>query len=467
MASQQHNALATIPLADPEQCALSSDLMVTVLDGPDAGRSQRISGTAMVLGRSERADFFLRDPAVSLFHVTLQGQAHGISFRDLSSRNGVRVGGVRVDSGVLPSGGYLLLGGTTICIEQADRRAIPTAAKGQFGPLVGESMCMRQLYAEIDRFSRTSLAIYLHGETGTGKELVARAIHEHGPRRNAPFVILDCSTLTRELATSKLLGHERGAFTGATTQRAGVFEAANGGTLFIDEIGELPLELQPLLLRALEAREVIPVGGHRPKPVNVRVVCASHRDLRMMVNREQFREDLYHRLVQVRLHLPALRERPDDIPRLVQRFLSQISAGESAVRHIAPDALELLSRADYPGNLRDLRNQVLELAARASPPAICAADVLALRQRRGEPPKAKSIQATAPRFDAASTSLLPFKDAKRAAIAAFERSYLQALRASWKTLSEAAQRAGLERLSLRDLLKKHGMYEPDLPGSGT
>lgn len=461
MASQHETVLATIPLADPELCALSSDLVVTVLDGPDAHRSQRLSGASVVLGRSERADFVLRDPAVSLLHVSLQGQAHGISFRDLGSRNGVRLEGARVDSGLLPSGAVLLLGNTMVCIEQAGQRVIPTAAVERFGSLVGGARCMRQLYAEIDRFARTSLAIYLHGETGTGKELVARAIHEHSARRNAPFVILDCSTLSRELAASKLLGHERGAFTGAMTQRAGVFEEADGGTLFIDEIGELPLDMQPHLLRPLEAREVIRVGGHRPKPVNVRVVCASHRDLRMMVNREQFREDLYHRLVQVRLQIPALRERPEDIPQLVASFLSQIPKEEPMVRSIAQDALALLSGAEYPGNLRELRNQVFELAARAKPPAICAADVLDLRQRRGELPKVKLAGVASPRVDAPSLALLPFKDAKRAAIAAFERTYLQTLRSSWKTLSEAAQRAGLERLSLRDLLKKHGMYQPE------
>lgn len=467
MRLEHDNAVSTLPLLETAQCAVGSDLLVSVLDGQDAGRNKRFSGSTMVVGRSARADFVLRDPAVSLLHVSLHGQAHGIVFKDLDSRNGVRLAGAKVHSGVLPSGCYLLLGSTTLRVELAEQRTIPTASVGQFGPLVGDSLCMRQTYAELDRFARSTLAIYLHGETGTGKELAARAIHQHSPRREAPFVVLDCSTLTKELAASKLLGHERGAFTGATNQRPSVFEEANGGTLFIDEIGELSLDLQPFLLRALEAREVIPIGGHRPKTINVRVICASHRDLRMMVNREQFREDLYHRLVQVRLPLPALRERPDDIPRLVEKFLAEIPSSEPAVRRVSPDAMELLTRAEYPGNLRELRNQVVELSVRSSPPAICAADVLALRQRRGDSPRYQSTTSAAVPSAGFVVPLPPFKDAKRAAISAFERSYLQALKSSWKSLSDAAQRAGLERLSLRDLLKKHGLYQPDASESGS
>jgi transcriptional regulator with GAF, ATPase, and Fis domain len=261
-----------------------------------------------------------------------------------------------------------------------------------------------------------------------------------------------------------LFGHEKGAFTGASERRPGVFEAADGGTLFIDEIGELPRELQPQLLRVLQQREVIPVGGVRPRPVDVRVISATWRDLRALVNSGQFREDLYYRLAQATVWLPPLGEHMEDLPQLVQHFLSRMPAHITAARAISPEALRLLQLRTYPGNVRELQNVVERLAVIAAGSTITPDDLAFERMMSAS--AARGLGAAEPLGGEARPSsaqpapvIEPFKDAKRTLIDEFERTYVERLlERAGNNLSLAASLAGLQRHNLRDLLRRHKMY---------
>jgi DNA-binding NtrC family response regulator len=325
---------------------------------------------------------------------------------------------------------------------------------------------MRALYLVLERLARTDLSVLLEGDTGTGTELAARALHDASPRNGRPFVALDCTAIPATLAESVLFGHEKGAFTGATARRAGVFESVAGGTVFLDEIGELPLDLQPKLLRVLERREVVPVGATHPVTVDLRVIAASWRDLRAMVNAERFRQDVYHRIAQARVRLPALSERRDDIRPLVMHILATLPFATPAARAISDEALEMLALRPYPGNVRELKYSVERLAMLADGPVITASDLAfdrrleaeRLRTDLTEAPPAASSRPASP--DA--SPIEPYKDAKRTLIEDFEREYLERLLArTGMNISQAARLAGIERPSLRELLKRHGLHGKD------
>jgi DNA-binding NtrC family response regulator len=295
---------------------------------------------------------------------------------------------------------------------------------------------MRHLFRLLREVSPTDLSILVTGETGTGKELVAQAVHEHSTRSTGPFIVLDCASIPGPLAESLLFGHERGAFTGATERRSGAFQDAHRGTIFLDELGELPPELQPKLLRALAERTVKRVGY---ETVDVRVIAATRRDLGRSMNTGRFRSDLFFRIAQVRIELPALRDRREDIALLVQRVCERIGRPERA-----PDVIELIDRTlgqhDFPGNVRELVN-VASVAASLPLGAEAVAEMLPL-EGGGE---------VAPAMSA-------FSEAKRAAVAAFEQRYFgDLLRASDGNVSEMARRAGMERHHVRAFLKKYGL----------
>jgi DNA-binding NtrC family response regulator len=432
-------------------------LRVTVSEGPDRGLVRVVERPRVLIGRAEAADVCLRDPAVSQFHLELGPTLRGIQLTDLGSRNGVWLGPLQVERGVVPEGQPITLGNTTLCVHVAHELPAPPAAapRSAFGELVGQAGPMQALYALLARLAPTELSLLIEGETGTGKELVARAVHAASRRSTSgPFVVLDCTAIPSTLAASVLFGHEKGAFTGAFERRAGVFEAADGGTLFLDEVGELPLDLQPQLLRVLQQREVTPVGGVRPRPVQVRVLCATWRDLRALVNDGQFREDLYYRLAQATVWLPPLREHREDIPLLVEHFLGRLPAQPAAARAISRDALQLLAQRSYPGNVRELQNTIERLALVAAGPTITPDDLAfeRLMSAARERPKPGP---------AAPGPIEPFKDAKRTLVDEFERAYLERLvdRAG-ANLSLAASLAGLQRHNLRDLLRRHNMYNP-------
>ena len=441
---------------------VAQGVRVEVIKGPDAGTKAQLARRVSVLGRSEAADFRLTDPTVSSFHVELSCAPYGVHVTDLESANGTLYAGARVERAVIPSGAMLNVGRTVIRID-VDVPFAPAASQlPAFGELRGGSIAMRELFSMLERLARTDLSILVEGPTGTGKELVARALHDESPRRGGPLVVLDCTAIPATLAESTLFGHERGAFTGANERRLGVFEAAEKGTIFLDEVGELPLELQPKLLRVLERREVVRVGSTKPHPVDVRVLGATWRDLRAMINQGKFREDLYYRLAQARVTLPALRERPDDIPLLVQHFLTnlrdRLPRDVQCARSIAPDALEELQRRDYAGNVRELKSTVERAAMTAAGDIVTPSDLAFERLLTGQRHHAPSPSPTS----AGGPDLGRFKEAKRTLIDEFERDYLQRLLArTGNNLSKASALAGVERHHLRDLFKKHGLRNDD------
>ena len=320
--------------------------------GPSV-RIVHVGDTPMSIGSAADNTVVVSDRAVSRHHCRIEPSLDGVWLRDLGSTNGTWVDGVRIRRYPLRAGAVVRIGRTMFRVTTRENRAA--------ADVIAASSAMLSVLARVDRFATLPWPVLIRGETGVGKERVARALHERGPRRNGPFVALNGGGLPRELIESELFGHERGAFTGAVHAHRGAFEQAHGGTLFLDEVAELPPDLQTRLLRVLETWQVRRVGSEAARPVDVRLVCATHRDLQAFVRDARFRSDLYYRIHRLVVDVPPLRARPEDIPLLVQHFLGQME-GEVGARTLGDDALERLRRQAWPGNVRELRN-VLELAA--------------------------------------------------------------------------------------------------------
>jgi transcriptional regulator with GAF, ATPase, and Fis domain len=320
-----------------------------------AARVFQIGDAPVSVGAEADNAIVLTDRAVSRHHCRFEPSSAGVSVRDLGSTNGTWVDGIRIRRHLLRPGAVIRIGRTTL------RAAGLANAKGSGTGLVAGSPAMLSVLAQVDRFSMLPWPVLVCGETGVGKERVARALHERGPRAKGPFVPLNGGGLPRELIESELFGHERGAFTGAVQAHRGAFEQAHGGTLFLDEIAELPPDLQTRLLRVLETWQVRRVGSESARRVDVRLVCATHRDLRALVDDAQFRADLYYRIHRLVIEVPPLRTRPEEVPALANHFLTLMQP-EIGTRTLEPDALERLRRHRWRGNIRELRN-VLELAA--------------------------------------------------------------------------------------------------------
>jgi two-component system response regulator GlrR len=410
--------------------------------GPDAGAVVRSQGERLVIGTHRSADLVLTDSAVSRFHAELLLEGGTLVVRDLDSRNGTFVGGLRVREAILTGEHVLTVGRTRVAIElDAGVGKLSVHPGTTFGSMVGESLAMRHVFSLLERAAPTDSTVLLSGETGTGKEAAARSLHATSRRAAGPFVVVDCAAVPSALFEAELFGHERGAFTGAHAAREGAFEAAEGGTLFIDEIGELSLELQPKLLRVLERREVKRVGSQQATPIDVRIVAATHRDLRGEVNARRFREDLYYRLAIVEVRLPPLRERREDIPPLVRALSGEVAARAGGGGDVLgdPALLAEIQRHQWPGNVRELRN-FLERAVVLGP---------------GARPTAHAEGAANP--VAAVDGALPLREARDAAIATFERAYLEALlQRHGDNASAAARAAGVDRSHFYRLLWRHG-----------
>jgi transcriptional regulator with GAF, ATPase, and Fis domain len=326
---------------------------------------------------------------------------------------------------------------------------------------VGQSLAMRQVFGLLERLGPTDATVLIGGETGTGKDVLAQAIHAKSPRAKKPFIVVDCGAVVGSLIESELFGHEKGSFTGATATRQGAFELADGGTLFLDEIGELPLDLQPKLLRALEQRSFRRVGGSQNVRVDIRVIAASKRNLKMEMERGKFREDLYFRLAVVPLELPPLRERRDDIPVLVSSLLERIAEGDSAgdtPTRLAKDAIDALVAHDWPGNVRELRN-VLERAAYLSRATgydeVQLGMVPFAGQRAEEATSGGSSHGVLPEFDRQKS----YRDIKTEFEALFEQRYVAwLLEMADGNISAAARAADMDRKYLYKLARKHGLH---------
>ena len=410
--------------------------------GPDLDRVVVSRGTTVTIGTDDTAGLVLTDGAVSRFHCELRVDGGTVTVHDLGSRNGTTVDGVAVLAAVLHPGAVLGVGRTRIrCEPDGERVVVPLSAASAFGRMAGSTPVMRAVFALLERAAPTEATILLHGETGTGKEAAAESIHAASPRKDGPLIVIDCGALPPNLLEAELFGHEKGAFTGAVAARAGAFEAARGGTIFLDEIGELSIELQPKLLRVLERREVKRVGADHYHPVDVRVLAATHRDLRAEVNAKRFRADLYYRLAVVEVTLPPLRERLGDLPLIVDRLLEGLPAAARA-ELAAPAFVDHLARHRWPGNVRELRNYLERCAALGVE--------LAPRPAAVDEPAGPA----GPAIDAST----PLRDARERWTTYFERAYLDdLLRRHGDNLTVAARTAGIDRAHLYRLLWKHGL----------
>jgi transcriptional regulator with GAF, ATPase, and Fis domain len=460
---------------------------LVVVGGSDQGKDIEIAKPRVTGGRSIISDLVVADKAVSGTHFEVSARDDGYRLRDLNSRNGVFVGDVRIREVYLRPGTVFRIGHTSIQFQSLqDVVEIELSKKDRFDAMLGASPVMREIFAQLEKVAPSDLTCMITGETGTGKEMVARALHNASGRKSRPFVVLDCGSIPRELIESTLFGHEKGSFTGAVAQHVGCFEQANGGTIFLDEIGELDVGLQPKLLRVLEQREIKRVGGDRTHKVDVRVLAATNRDLREEVNRSTFREDLYFRLSVVHVELPPMRDRREDIPGLASHFLREVSARRGMTMTWSQDAMAALISHSWPGNVREMRNVVERAAALSDGPAITRADLVFGREMGPSVVVSHDLaQAGAQAAQRAAAHLagvelpphagpatfdpsllkagLGFKGAKQTVVDAFEVAYLAALMArNDGNITRSAQEAGLTRYHLRELLKRHGLKGGDI-----
>jgi DNA-binding NtrC family response regulator len=420
---------------------------VEVVSGPDRGKSAAASRRSFEVGTDGGCDLVLVDPHVSRRHLRIDVEPSGPVLRDLGSTNGTRIGGVRVRVAPLDDGAVIECGESRLRFSHSDAPfRVALSESDAFEGLLGRSVPMRELFSLLERVAATDAAVLIEGETGTGKERVARAVHARSRRAARPFAVFDCAAVPPTLIEAELFGHEKGAFTGATERRAGVFERADGGTVFLDELGELALELQPKLLRVLESNEVWRVGASKATPIDARIVAATNRDLPARIAAGQFREDLYYRLAVVTVKVPPLRERRDDIPLLASHFAREhIFAGRDGGRGPGWEAIfDFMTAHDWPGNVRELRN-VVERAVIMSDEKLLRGDPLdavAELRRRAEPAMHKRVSLRAARDQT-------------------EREYLEDLvRATDWDLDRAAEIAEVHRKSLERLLREHRIKRP-------
>jgi DNA-binding NtrC family response regulator len=425
-----------------------------VVGGPDQGKEHVLDEGTTMVGTHADNDLVLTDATVSRHHLEVRVRRDGIEVRDLDTTNGTKHGGARINQLVLTGASRLRLGKhTEMDVEPIDTNVPLDEWQGdRFGEVLGTTGPMKRLFALLAKASATEATILLQGETGTGKEALAEAVHRTSRRNRGPFVVVDCGSIPHELIASELFGHAKGSFTGAGTDKEGLIEAANQGTLFLDEIGELALDLQPQLLRVLDRRQVRRVGETHAVDVDIRVIAATHRDLRAMVRAGQFREDLYYRLAVVATHVPPLRERKGDIPALAAWFADKMGRGGFAQ---SPTLLDQLERHDWPGNVRELRN-VVERALSLGEAS--ASNMLADLGESSRPDEAQRPTSSPAISTGADVLELPFKEAKAALVESFERDYLTALLARHRgNISRAASEAGIDRNYIHRLVKKYGL----------
>ena len=414
------------------------------------------------IGSMDENDLVVSDDTVSRRHCKIVQEDSSYVLVDLGSTNGTFIDRVRVREAFLTPGCTIGLGKVELKFQPADEEVeiVPLEAE-RLGAAIGRSVRMRELFAMIEKIAPTGTTVVIEGETGTGKEVIAKELHRLSPRGNGALMVLDCGAVPPSLIESELFGHEKGAFTGAVMTRQGLFELAHGGTLFLDELGELPLDLQPKLLRALETREIRRVGGSRSIRVDVRILAATNRDLEKEVKEGRFREDLFYRLSVVRLRIPPLRERTEDLPLLVKHLLARLPAnrrsdGRERIRAVSDEAMAMLAAYRFPGNVRELVN-VLERAVSLADGENLTANDLPELVRGALPaplPGASSGPPPIPKSIADAT----FKDAKERLLASFERDYLVTLlKKTNGNISQAARDADIDRKYFRKLMKKYGL----------
>jgi DNA-binding NtrC family response regulator len=454
--------------SQPAYAALGADrtapLVGVSAPGPASAKLVVLSGSAegieraldrpLTLGSDADCDIRLLDRGVSRQHarfVLREGRAWVV---DLDSRNGTYVESTRIKEAELPLGVVVRLGETPIGVyPRLYTREVEPSTRNQFGDLYGCSLAMREVFAVLERVAACDSTVLIEGESGTGKELAARSLHRASARADGPYVVCDCTTISKELAESELFGHRRGSFSGAVADHEGAFQQADGGTIFLDELGELPADLQPKLLRVLESGEVRRVGDNKPQKVDVRVIAATNRSLKAEARRGRFRSDLLYRLAVVCVRLPPLRARPEDIAGITEQLLGdRLSEGE----RVAGPNLQRLTSYCWPGNVRELRNclnRAHALATRASGKVKFDDLVLNLAADEEQP---ATLGFSFPGVDVP----LPYKDAKQRLMAQFESAYVQSLlHRHGGNITQAAKAAGLSRKHLYELLGHLGTSE--------
>jgi DNA-binding NtrC family response regulator len=415
--------------------------VVHVVSGPDAGKSFPVDvdrGGRVLLGQSPACAVKLDDPLVSRRHAAFDWVGGALRLSDLGSTNGTFVNGVRAFDVALNGGETINVGGSVLHLEAGEEKVESASNQARFGRFVGASPEIQRLYPTMDRIAASDIPVVIEGETGTGKEVLAEALHEAGPRGSGPFVVFDCTTVAANLMEATLFGHERGAFTGALNTSPGLFEQSDTGTLFIDEIGDLDIALQAKLLRAIERAEVRRIGGRQWIRVNVRVIAATRRDLDREVVAGRFRDDLFFRLAVARIELPPLRNRRKDIALLAAHFWEQLGGEPSA---LTGDLLDRLQDYDWPGNVRELRNAIARKIAlgELSKPA----------PRTAATPSADPIQEI---IDLE----LPFPIARDRIIAVFEQRYVgHVLERHGGNVTRAAHASGVGRRYFQTIRGRH------------
>jgi transcriptional regulator with GAF, ATPase, and Fis domain len=429
--------------------ALADDVLVVVLSGSQRGRQVRLS-QRMRVGKAPDNDLVLDDDTVSRHHCELERRETGVFVRDLGSTNATRVGRTAIQEAVVEAGATIKVGGVELGVRVEPRRALLLPSEStQFGEAIGHSIALRTIFGVLERIAPTDAAVLLLGETGTGKDVLARSIHQTSPRRAAPFVVVDCGAVSYSLIESELFGHERGSFTGAVATRQGAFELAAKGTVFLDEVGDLPLDVQPKLLRVLESGEFRRVGGNKTIQAEARIIAATKRDLRAEVERGKFREDLYFRLAVVPVHVPPLRSRREDITPLVERFLELARRRDPAASvTLSAGTLAALAAHDWPGNVRELRNvldRAIYMATAGGERELRLLDLPVTAAVANQGPTA---------FDAKQS----YREVRDEFEADFERRYVAwLLDRHAGNISAAAREAKMDRKHLYDLARRHGL----------
>lgn len=445
-----------LKLEDAPEVVSLRKCQLVVIEGPSKNKKITLNKNKITIGKRDNNDFILEDKTVSRNHLEIEYASDSFILRDLNSTNGTYLNGSKVKEAYLAPGDAIKIGNSVIEFVAFDEKiSIEPSPKEAFGMMVGKSRKMRQIFAILEKISPSQATVIIEGETGTGKDLVARAIHEHSTRKAQPFQVFDCSGVAPNLIESELFGHEKGSFTGAVRSRAGAFEAARGGTVFLDEIGELTLDLQPKLLRALESREIRRVGANAPTKIDVRVVSATNRNLKKEIAEGRFREDLYYRMSVVKILLPPLRERAEDIPLIVQKLLAdgkfnKTPSGTLKVTRVEDDALKMLMRYTWPGNVRELANVIERACSFVEKDTISRSHLEFIFAEMGENEEGTERM----KIDAD----LPFKEAKQMIVEEFEKEYLEdLLKKHNHNLSKAAREAKVDRKHIRNLLKKYGI----------
>jgi len=436
---------STFLLARFDPTGSAACFTLSVVHGPDEGTQWQLDASRpsrSLVGVGPACDVRLTDRTVSRRHAALELEDDRLRISDLGSKNGSFVDGTRIVEAFVVGGETLQIGATRFLVTRNAPTSVALPEQSSFGRMLGVSTEMRRLYALCARLAQLEVPLIIEGETGTGKELLAECLHEASPRAGGPFVIFDCTTVPPNIMESELFGHERGAFTGASATRKGLFEQADGGTLFIDEIGDLDIALQAKLLRAIERYEIRPVGSNTMRRVSVRIIAATRRDLDREVQENRFRDDLYHRLAVARIELPPLRRRRGDVWLLSRRFAEDLGMNPDA---LPPKLLARWDRDDWPGNVRELRNAVARTL------------LLGELASHGTLEDPSTLDEMPDPFEQVLAMGLPLQEARERIVLEFSRRYVErALADAGGNVTHAARSSGVTRRYLQMLRAKVG-----------